>query len=114
MHLLALGRRRSAEGYLRGAHHRFSHWGAQRKVALLEQTFPVLRELGGRANSPATVSREPRDLDLASVMKASRAISGEIVLTRLLKTTMDILLENAGGQWGCLVVRRDGVRNNFV
>jgi len=109
LHLLALGRRRSAEGYLRGAHHRFSHWGAQRKVALLEQTFPVLRELGGRANSPATVSREPRDLDLASVMKASRAISGEIVLPRLLKTTMDILLENAGGQWGCLVVRRDGV-----
>jgi diguanylate cyclase (GGDEF)-like protein len=40
-------------------------------------------------------------------MKASREISGEIVLDRLLKTTMGILLENAGGQWGCLVVRRE-------
>lgn len=107
-HLLALGRRRAAEGYLRGAHHLYKHWGAQRKVALLEQAFPVLRELGGGARPPAATGGGPWDLDLASVMKASRAISGEIVLPRLLQTTMDILLENAGGQWGCLVVRQDG------
>ncbi len=106
-HLLALGRRRSAEGYLRAAHRLYDRWAAHRKVALLEQEFPVLRELatGGRLSA---ASREADDLDLASVMKASREISGEIVLDRLLKTTIDILLENAGGQWGCLVVRRDG------
>ena len=107
LHLLALGRRRAAEGYLRGAHHLYDRWGAQRKVTRMEQEFPVLRELatGGRVSAAA---REAGDLDLASVMKASREISGEIVLDRLLKTTMGILLENAGGQWGCLVVRREG------
>jgi len=106
-HLLALGRRHAAEGYLRGAHHLYDRWGARRKVALLEEEFPVLRELA-TGSRMASAAREAGDLDLASVMKASREISGEIVLARLLKTTMGILLENAGGQWGCLVVRRDG------
>ncbi len=106
-HLLLVGQRRSAEGYLRGAHHLYDRWGAHRKVSMLEQEFPVLRELATGGRVPAAV-REASDLDLASVMKASREISGEIVLERLLKTTMDILLENAGGQWGCLVVRREG------
>ncbi len=107
-HLLALGRRRAAEGYLRCAHHLYIHWGAQRKVAMLEQEFPVLRELGAGTHPQVATGGEPWELDLASVMKASRAISREIVMPRLLQTTMDILLENAGGQWGCLVVRRDG------
>ena len=106
-HLLALGRRRAAEGYLRGAHHLYDHWGARRKVTLLEQAYPVLRELGIRSHASKTADEE-NDLDLASVMKASREISGEIVLDQLLKTTIGILLENAGGQWGCLVVRREG------
>ena len=104
-YLLALGHRRAAEGYLRSAHHLYKHWGARRKVTLLEQEFSVLLELvvDGRSSS---ATFEMDDLDMASVMKASREISGEIVLERLLKTTMNILLENAGGQWGCLVIRR--------
>ncbi|MEJ2394507.1 MAG: diguanylate cyclase [Candidatus Thiodiazotropha sp.] len=106
-HLLTLDRRRAAEGYLRGAHHLYNRWGAVRKVAMLEHEFPVLRELGSGAHLPVAARGEPWELDLASVMKASRAISSEIVLSRLLQTTMDILLENAGAQWGCLVVRRD-------
>lgn len=47
-------------------------------------------------------------IDMASVMKASRAISGEIVIDQLLKTVMEILLENAGGQRGYFVIQRDG------
>ena len=104
-HLLACGHSRSAEGYLRGAHHLYQRWGAQRKVALLEQEFPVLRELGG-ALRLADTSVLAGDMDLASIMKASREISGEIVLDRLLDTTLRILLQNAGGQWGCLIARR--------
>lgn len=106
-HLLAIGRKRSSEGYLRGAHRVYDRWGAQRKVTLLEQEFPVLHELTAAVHDSASRG-EIGDLDIASVMKASREISGEIVLDRLLKTTMGILLENAGGQWGCLVVRREG------
>ena len=105
-HLLVLGRTRSAEGYLRGAHQLYSRWGASRKVWQLEKEFPVVCEFNSTAMSLSGQSL--RDLDLASIMKASREISGEMVLDQLLKKTMAILLENAGGQWGCLVVRDEG------
>ncbi|SDT96268.1 diguanylate cyclase domain-containing protein [Halopseudomonas salegens] len=106
-HLLALGKRRSAEGYLRGAHGIYSRWGAQRKVELLEDEFPVLRAWGQAQFTPP--GSHLSTLDIASVMKASREISGEIVLDQLLQKTLAILLENAGGQWGCLIVRAGGV-----
>jgi diguanylate cyclase (GGDEF)-like protein len=99
--LLSKGKRRSAEGYLRGAHCIYERWGANRKVGLLEQEFPVLREmLPSRRNSRQW--DEHSDIDLASVLKVSREISGEIRLDQLLSKTMGILLENAGAQWGCL------------
>ncbi len=42
--------------------------------------------------------------DLSTVMKASQAIASEIVLENLLQTLMNILLENAGAQTGCLLL----------
>lgn len=103
--LLSLGRERSAEGYLRGAHGVYNRWGARRKVEQLEEEFPLLREWRH------ALSCDPTDplstLDLTSVMKASREISGEMVLDQLLQKTLAILLENAGGQWGCLIVRTE-------
>lgn len=105
-HLLAQGQQKSAEGYLRAALRIYDRWGAKRKVKWLLKEYPVLRELTGTAylsNNEAEMS----DLDLASVMKASREISGEIVLDSLLQRSMSILLENAGAQWGCLIVRRE-------
>ena len=109
-HLLSLGRDRAAEGYLRSAHHLYNRWGAKRKVKLLEQEFSLFNELAEASRSLGNRGDE-QDLDMASVMKASREISGEILLDQLLQTTMSILLENAGGQWGCLVVRREGRLN---
>ena len=105
-YLLSLGKRRSAEGYLRGAHGVYNRWGAQRKVAQLEDEFPVLRAWAQtQLNLPGS---HLTSLDIASVMKASREISGEMVLDQLLQKTLAILLENAGGQWGCLIVRSGG------
>ncbi|MBR9883412.1 MAG: serine/threonine-protein kinase PknK, partial [Oceanospirillales bacterium] len=104
-HLLALDRPRCAEGYLRGAYRVYDRWGAQRKVVQMEQEFPLLRDFASSTRSTAFANKgeASSDLDLASVMRASREISGEIVLDSLLKTTMGMLLENAGGQWGALV-----------
>ncbi len=105
-YLIAQGKWRSAEGYLRGAHGVYNRWGAKRKVEQLEEQFPVLREWRqGQLGKPSTPLSH---LDLASVMKASREISGEMVLEQLLQKTLAILLENAGGQWGCIIVRAEG------
>jgi tetratricopeptide (TPR) repeat protein len=51
-HLLAIGKSRSAEGYLRGAYSVDNRWGAERKVVQLEEEFPALRELGQAQLSP--------------------------------------------------------------
>ena len=117
-HLLGAGRRKAAEGYLRAAWHLYDQWGARRKVKQLEEEFPqLLQSLTARVSgspggterfTPTSQAVELASLDLASVMKASQAISSEIVLERLWTTTMRIMLENAGGQRGCFVVRRDG------
>ncbi len=109
--LLGLGRGRAAEGYLRAAHHAYRRWGARRKLAQMEQEYPLLREIaaGVGENDPGAATLESCALDLASVMKAARSISSEIELDRLLHTTMQTLLENAGGQHGCLLARREGV-----
>jgi diguanylate cyclase (GGDEF)-like protein len=109
-HLLEMGWQRGAQGYLRAAHHTYSRWGAQRKVAALEKEFPILQELSrnSHSNHYGYGGIDTKSIDLASVMKASRAISQEMVLSRLMQTILDILLENAGAQWGCFVVRGDG------
>jgi diguanylate cyclase (GGDEF)-like protein len=105
-HLMAQGHPKQAEGYIRAAHLIYDRWGAKRKVKWLFKEYPVLHELTGKAYN-ANKATEISDLDLASVMKASREISGEMVLDLLLQKTMSILLENSGAQWGCLVVRRE-------
>ena len=43
-------------------------------------------------------------LDIATVMKANQAISGEIVLDKLLVALMKIVIENAGAQTGYLIL----------
>lgn len=106
-YLIEQGKKKSAEGYLRAAHGIYDRWGAKRKVKWLLNKYPVLQELTAQGPQSAK-NTEIFDLDLASVMKASREISGEIVLDRLLQKTMAILVENSGAQWGSLVVRREG------
>jgi predicted ATPase/class 3 adenylate cyclase len=115
-HLLANQRRKAAEGYLRAARHLYEHWGARRKVEQLEEEFaqllgPPMRRAaprGAELRSTTVSGVDSAELDLASVMKASRAISSEVILGQLWPTTMRVMLENAGGQRGCFVVRKDG------
>lgn len=47
-------------------------------------------------------------IDLSSVLKAARAISGEIVLERLTSTLMNIVVENTGAERGLLFLPQDG------
>jgi len=55
-----------------------------------------------------SVSHSGYLLDLATIMKASQAISSEIVLDQLLATLMKILIENAGAQLGYLILESGG------
>lgn len=116
---LARGRKeRIAQMYLRDARYTYEQWGARRKVEDLEAELPEL--LTGARNSSRdgydlrradvtiTGITDSRKLDLASVLKASQAISGEIALADLLRKMVRIVIENAGAQKGVILLEKDG------
>jgi predicted ATPase/class 3 adenylate cyclase len=112
-HLFAVQRRKAAEGYLRAARHLYERWGARRKVEQIGQEFaqlltPQAPPYAAKLPGMTAPNFESGLLDVASVIKASQAISSEIVLERLWATTTRVMLENAGGQRGCFVVRKGG------
>ncbi|WP_375748856.1 diguanylate cyclase domain-containing protein [Vibrio sp. HN007] len=104
------GYKRAAKGYLVEARHCYLHWGAKRKVRYFDQELPELALTADELWSRETISTtsHTQALDFNSVMKASQAISGEIVLERLLKKLMDTLMENAGAEKGLLLLE-DGI-----
>ena len=57
-----------------------------------------------QASPTATIGAPAEQLDVGAVIKASQAVSGEIVLDRLIETLMTIALEHAGAQRGLLVL----------
>ena len=115
---LAKGKAEFAKTYLKNARYGYEIWGAKRKVEDLDAKYPeLLRESKspnkGTKYSPtttsiATTTGSGEALDLATVMKASQAISGEILLGKLLEKLMQILLENAGAQGGHLILSSEG------
>ena len=109
-HQLARGRPRAARGYYQEARYLYSRWGATPQVARLEARFRAqLAATTGPGSETTTTSRLWADrLDLATVMKATQALSGEIVLGRLLERIVRICMENAGARRGVLVLERDG------
>ena len=112
---LALGREEIAQNYMTKAHYGYKRWGATAKVVDLESQYPQLISLTETAldsYSPSltttTGTHSGVALDLAAVMKASQAISGEIVLDKLLARLMEILIENAGATRGFLLWETEG------
>ena len=93
-----------AYAYLRNARYCYLRWGALGKVRQLDQRYPLIAEQAslppGRIDAPAA---QP---DLEMVIKASQAVSGELVLEELIRTLMIIAVEHAGAERGVLVLRR--------
>ena len=55
-------------------------------------------------HSAAAIGSAIQQLDVASVVKASQALSGEIVLPKLIDRLMTIAIENAGADRGLLIL----------
>ncbi|MFD1109059.1 AAA family ATPase [Pseudoroseomonas ludipueritiae] len=95
-----------AAGYVRGARDAYLRWGATAKVHGMEQLH---RELMQGEPLPAALP-QPADaaLDLASLVRTSQAVSGEVGLTALIQTLMTTVLEHAGASRGLLILPRSG------
>jgi PAS domain S-box-containing protein len=98
-----LGLQKAAQSYFRDACHCYLSWGALGKVQQLDQLYPA-GETQTSLRPTATIGTSIEQLDLETVMKASHAISGEIVLTKLIETLMVIVLELAGAERGLLIL----------
>jgi len=88
-----------ARTYMHESRHCYLRWGAIAIVKFLEDRYYQLLEGGMGAEQD-----QEKGFDVVSVMKASQAISGEIVLDRLLDNLMKILIENAGANKGFLIL----------
>jgi GAF domain-containing protein len=95
--------------YRRDARYAYRRWGAEGKVRQLEQLHPELREDPMPGPVAALFDASVAQLDIGAVVKASHAISGEIVLGKLVETLMTIALEDAGAGRGLLVLLQGGL-----
>jgi PAS domain S-box-containing protein len=92
-----------AQTYFRSARYCYLRWGALGKVRQLDQQHPPLHE-ERTPSSAATIETPVEQLDLETVMKASQAVSSEIVLEQLIETLMVIAVEHAGAERGLLIL----------
>jgi PAS domain S-box-containing protein len=92
-----------ANAYLRNARHCYLRWGADGKVRQLDRLFPQLATPEGH-HAATTIGSAVQQLDVATVVKASQAVSSEIVLSKLVERLMTIALENAGADRGLLIL----------
>jgi len=106
----ARGFEKIAQTYLRDARYGYVRWGAAGKVWQLDQLYPHLREEEPVAGPTSTIGASVEHLDLATIIKVSQAVSGEIVLERLLDTLMRTAIEHAGAERALLILPRGGER----
>ena len=95
-----------ADAYLRDARHCYLRWGADGKVRQLERLYPQLKEQEPGPGAASTIQTPVEHLDLATVLKVSQAVSGEMVLGKLIDTLMRTALEHAGADRALLIVPR--------
>jgi PAS domain S-box-containing protein len=92
-----------ADSYLRKARDCYFRWGAEGKVRQLDRVYPHLA--APEEQRPVPIIAPPsQQLDVASIVKASQAVSSEIELPKLIERLMTIALENAGADRGLLIL----------
>ncbi|MEG4915268.1 ATP-binding sensor histidine kinase [Microcoleus sp. B7-D4] len=115
---LSIGREKNSKTYLTEARYCYQRWGATAKAAHLESKYSHLLTSASISTniethkSTSSASSTTNDaagvLDLTTAVKASQTLAGEIVLDKLLAKMMKIVIENAGGQRGFLILEKEG------
>jgi PAS domain S-box-containing protein len=100
---LSRGLETLADAHLKNAAACFTSWGADGKVEQLEARYPRLISAAAHHATAFGVQ-----LDVATVVKASQAVSSEIVLPRLVERLMTIALQSAGADRGLLLLPYQG------
>ena len=104
-----------SNNFIREAYFHYRRWGAAAKCRQIEARWPHIpfRTIELRyssldhSSSYRQGSEQAGFLDLQSLLKASQLLSQEIHLEALLQRMLGVLLENAGAEFGAIVVVDD-------
>ncbi|MCP4993827.1 MAG: hypothetical protein GY934_08585, partial [Gammaproteobacteria bacterium] len=114
--------------YLTDAYYDYQVWGASRVLEFLTERYDpyidqgaLQRQSGSHqttltisgTSSTKTSSEETGAIDLDTVTKAAQAISGEVVLDKLLTKLMQTVRENAGAEKAILLLAQ-GPNNDLL
>jgi PAS domain S-box-containing protein len=102
----ARGFEQIAQLYLRNARQCYRSWGADGKVRQLDHLYPHLRKEEPVPDARRTIGTPIEQLELATVLKISQAVSGEIVLENLIDALLRTAIEHAGAERGLLILPR--------
>ncbi|MEM7348142.1 MAG: GAF domain-containing protein, partial [Chloroflexota bacterium] len=110
---LARGQTRQAQTYLYQARYAYQQWGAKTKLQNLDDTYTYLwpnESSAPQSTLPSTTTNRMAAavLDIQSIIKATQALSGQIMLDQLLETLMHTVIENAGAEKGYLILPQEG------
>ncbi|MBD1924539.1 AAA family ATPase [Microcoleus sp. FACHB-831] len=113
----SLGRDKIAQLYLTDSYYGYTNWGAAAKVIDLELMYPQLLSQISRQTTTLSITTSTNSstsggnaeiLDLTTIVKASQALAGEIVIGKLLDKLLKIVMENAGATTSCLILEKNG------
>ncbi|WP_437751777.1 AAA family ATPase [Sorangium sp. So ce1389] len=128
IHLRALAHEHQAEMWLsldeplhartclEAAYRLYDDWGATAKLESLAREHPALLAdiVRGEIATPRGALATGQGFDSASLLKATQSIFVEVEPERLFAALMATLIENAGAEHGCLVLRDDADRTYYV
>jgi PAS domain S-box-containing protein len=98
----------AGSAHLRHARACYALWGADGKVRQLDELYPHLRQAEPAPDARGTIGAPIAHLELATVLNVSQAVSGELVLDKLVETLLRTAIEHAGAERGLLIVPRGG------
>ena len=94
--------------YFRDARDCYLRWGAEAKVRQIEEAYPQIKARKPQSDGGA-IAASVQQLDLATVIRVSEAVTGEMDQEKLIDTLMRTAIEHAGAERGLLIlVREDG------
>ncbi len=113
---LEWGKTKIAQTYMLEAYFGYTNWGAVVKVKDLEKRYPQLLAkvlvsssekdnlISSSTYTHTSQSNRENILDLATVIKVSQTLSGEVKLENLLSSLIQLMMENAGAQKCALIL----------
>ena len=84
----------------------YALWGADGKVRQLDERYPHLRQAEPAPDARGTIGAPVEHLELTTVLNVSHAVSGELVLDKLVETLLRTAIEHAGAERGVLIEPR--------